>query len=71
MTAKAGGRGSLFTVISFPVILPVLLIAVKTTIRTLESASPDATGNIVFFLAFSGVLISLSLILFPIIWQEQ
>lgn len=70
LAARAGGRSSLFTVISFPLILPVLWTAVTATRKTIEGSSV-AFSTVVFFLAFSGVLISVSLLLFPYLWNEE
>ncbi|MFC1670287.1 heme exporter protein CcmB [Spirochaetota bacterium] len=71
MVAKAGGKGSLFTVISFPILLPVLWIAISTTKESLEKVNYMNNGNIIFFLAFSGVIISLSFLLFRYVWLDQ
>jgi len=71
IVARSGGRGALFTVISFPVLLPVLWIAMSTTEKSLSSAAKSSYGNIVFLLAFSGIIISLSILLFQYIWLEE
>jgi len=70
LAARAGGRSSLFTVISFPLILPVLWTAVTATRCAFEGGAA-AYSTVVFFLAFSGVLISVSLLLFPYLWNEE
>ena len=71
MVSKAGGKGSLFTIISFPVLLPVLWVAISTTTKSLENDGYSNYGNILFFLAFSGVIISISFLLFKYIWVEE
>ncbi len=71
MVSKAGGRGSLFTIISFPVLLPVLWVAIATTTRSLEDEGYSNYGNIIFFLAFSGVIIAISFLLFRYVWVEE
>lgn len=71
IVAKAGGRGSLFTVISFPIILPVLWIAINTTTRAISDPFFEEYGNIVFLLAFSGAITVLSYLLFEYIWIEE
>ncbi len=70
MVSKAGGKGSLFTVISFPILLPVLWIAITSTTDALEKRASAGFGNTLFFLAFSGVIISISFLLFKYIWVE-
>ena len=71
MVARAGGKGSLFTVISFPVILPVLLVAIRTTHQAFEKPWPGPLGNVLFLLAFSGGVTALSFLLFHFIWQDS
>lgn len=70
MTSKAGGKASLFTVIAFPLILPVLWVAISTTVACLDSASTPAVGNIIFLLAFSVAIAAMSLLLFKFVWTE-
>ncbi|HSV95975.1 MAG TPA: heme exporter protein CcmB [Spirochaetota bacterium] len=69
IVARAGGRGSLFTIISFPVVLPPLWVAVGAT-RTSIAGSASAEG-VVFLLAFSGALVAVSYMLFGHIWIEE
>ena len=71
IVAKAGGRGSLFTVISFPLTLPVLWTSINATLQSLEDPLYSGYGNLIFLLAFSGALISLSYILFEYIWMDE
>lgn len=70
MVAKAGGKGSLFTVISFPIILPILLVNITTTLAALEKPWPGPVSNVLFLLAFSTGVTVLSFLLFHFIWQD-
>ena len=70
MVAKAGGKGSLFTIISFPILLPVLWISISSTNSALNSALPT-TGNVLFLLAFSGFISVISFLLFRFVWLEE
>lgn len=71
ITSKSGGKSSLFTIISFPVVLPVIWIASDSTANSLSN--PDYSGyqNIIFLLAFSTLIITVSFILFNFIWSEE
>ncbi len=69
IVAKAGGRGSLFTIISFPVVLPPLWVAVKASRSAIAGGA--VSGDAVFLLAFSGALVAVSYMLFGHIWIEE
>ncbi len=71
IAAKSGGRGPLFTVISFPIVLPVLWIASESTNIALSKSGFEGINSIIFLIAFSGVIIALSYILFEYIWIED
>jgi heme exporter protein B len=70
IVAKAGGKGSLFTIISFPILLPELWISISATNSALNPALPT-TGNVLFLLAFSGFISVISFLLFRFIWIEE
>jgi len=70
MVAKAGGKGSLFTIISFPILLPVLWISISSTAAALSSPEPSGR-SLLFLLAFSGFISVISFLLFRFIWFED
>ena len=70
ISAKAGGRGTLFTVIAFPLLLPALLVSISTTAASIENKNQDY-GNVFFLFAFSGAIILISYLLFKYVWIEE
>jgi len=70
MVSKAGSGSSLFTVISFPVLLPVLWTAISLTSVSIDGVGVQEYRNIIFLLAFSGVIVSVSYLCFKFIWTE-
>lgn len=70
IVSKAGSGSSLFTVISFPILLPVLWTAISLTSVSIDGSGVQEYRNIVFLLAFSGVIISVSYLTFKFIWTE-
>ena len=71
MVARAGTGGSLFTVISFPVMIPVLWTSIQLTSDSIQGASLPEIRSLLFLLAFSGVIVSVSYLTFKFIWTEQ
>jgi heme exporter protein B len=70
MVSKAGSGSSLFTVISFPILLPVLWTAISLTSVSIDGVGVPEYRNIIFLLAFSGVIVSVSYLTFKFIWTE-
>ncbi len=70
MVSKAGGKGSLFTVLSFPLILPVMWVSISNTWVAIEGSRSADYKNILFLLLFSGIIATVSYLLFRYIWVE-
>lgn len=70
MVAKAGGKGSLFTIVSFPILLPVLWVSISSTTAALSAPIPSS-GSILFLLAFSGFVTVISFLLFRFVWLDD
>jgi len=71
MVARAGGKGSLFTVISFPLLLPVIWVGISSTAASFEGATGNEKSSIIFLLAFSGAITAISFLLFRFVWYEE
>jgi len=71
IVAKAGGKGSLLTLLSFPVLLPVLWTSIFATKNSLDAVKPQNYGSLFFLLAFSGFISALSFLLFRFVWIED
>ena len=71
MVAKAGGRGPLFTVISLPLVLPVLWVSITATGRAISGTAAQGSRDLLFLLAFSGMVIAISFILFRFVWLDE
>jgi heme exporter protein B len=71
MVSQASARGALFTVLSFPLLLPLLISTIEGTRLTLaqaEIASPWPSFQVL--LAYAVAMVTVSLMLFPAIWGE-
>jgi heme exporter protein B len=69
--AKASVKGALFAVLSFPILMPVLLVLVGATEKVLRAASfSDIASELQFLVAYPVVMITLSILLFKFVWQE-
>jgi len=71
IVSKASAKGSLMTVLAFPVLLPLLLSAVSATRIALGGGSPAAINiDIILLLFYNGFILVASLLLFRYVWNE-
>jgi heme exporter protein B len=69
--AKANTKGTLFPVLAFPVLLPLLLTAINATKLSTEGAFfSEAIQEFQILISFIVVMITTSIILFDFVWKE-
>jgi heme exporter protein B len=69
--SKADSKGAIFPILSFPVLLPLIIIGIESTTMSLSgSVLSDVTGNLLLLLSYSGILIPISFILFDFVWED-
>lgn len=69
--AKANTKGTLYPVLSFPILLPLLLTCINATRMATEGAFIDeAFGEFQFLVSYIVVVITASSILFEYIWKD-
>ena len=69
--SKAGTKNALFPVLAFPLLLPLILAGVETTILSFVGAPwAEAQGNIILMICYSIVVIASSMLLFEFVWVE-
>jgi heme exporter protein B len=67
IVAQAQGRGALFPILAFPVLLPLLLLAVELTRGAVAGSVGE--GVLANLLLYDGALAVSGLMLFPIVWN--
>jgi len=71
IASKASNSTSLMAILSFPVILPLLLVVIKISKNALEGLDRSVSFNqIVFLISINVIVITMSYILFPYIWRS-
>lgn len=71
MVSQASARGALFTVLSFPLLLPLLISTIEGTRLALSQASLASTWpSLQVLVAYAVAMVTVSLMLFPAIWTE-
>lgn len=71
IASKANNSNILMAVLSFPVVLGILLMAIKITKNALDGIDRAASGDeLINLLAINCILSALAYLLFPYIWRS-
>jgi heme exporter protein B len=71
IASKAGNNGTLMAVLSFPVIIPVILVLIKLSKSAMDGIQRSLNyENIAVLLAINVIVIVTSLLLFPFLWRD-
>lgn len=69
--AKAGAKGTLYPVLSFPILLPLILTSVQLTLFALDGTSiEDAKFELAIVVSYDVVMLTVSYMLFDFIWKD-
>ena len=69
--AKAGAKGTLYPVLSFPILLPLILTSVQLTLFSLDGISFErAKFELAIVVSYDVIMLTASYILFDFIWKE-
>ncbi len=71
IVAKSNVKGALFTILSFPPLLPLLITCIRGTRLALEGAETAAAGpELQLLVSYSVVMVTASLMLFDFVWSD-
>lgn len=71
IASKAGNNGTLMAILSFPVVIPVILVLIKLSKAAMDGLDRSVNyGNIGVLVAINAIVIATSLLLFPYLWRD-
>lgn len=71
IASKAGNNGTLMAILSFPVIIPVILLLVRLSKNAMDGIDRSFSyQNIGVLLAINVIVVTTSLLLFPYLWRD-
>jgi len=71
IASKAGNNGTLMAILSFPVIIPVILLLIRISKSAMDGVERSLLyGNIGILFAINIIVIATSLLLFPYLWRD-
>ncbi len=69
--SKASTKGALFTVLAFPILLPVLITGISATKTVTQAATiVEVQGELQALFAYGVVIITAGILLFDYVWNE-
>jgi heme exporter protein B len=69
--SRASTKGALFTVLSFPILLPVLITGISATKTVTQTAAiAEVQGELQALFAYGVVIITAGILLFDYVWNE-
>jgi len=68
--ARASSRGALFSVLSLPLLLPLLIFVIQGTRAVAEGSAQGAGSALRAVVSLGGVMTIVSIVLFPAVWNE-
>ena len=71
IVSQAGVKGALFTVLAFPVLVPVLFAGVGALRKAMSGeALSEASTELQLLVSYAGVMVTLAILLFDFVWRE-
>ncbi len=71
IVAKANVKGALFPILSLPILIPVLMVGIEATQFSILGKNLDLVlQNNVMIFGYTGLLITLSSLMFEFVWKE-
>jgi heme exporter protein B len=71
IASKAGNNGTLMAILSFPVIIPVILILIRLSKSAMDGLERSLSyGNIGVLCAINVIVMATALLLFPYLWRD-
>ena len=71
IASKAGNNGTLMAILSFPIIIPVILILIRLSKRAMDGLDRSLSySDMGVLAAINAIVITTALLLFPYLWRD-
>lgn len=71
IAAKASNSGTLMAILSFPVLIPILIILIRISLNALQTAKLSANiQDLLYLSALDVMILAMALVLFPYLWRD-
>lgn len=71
ISAKAGNNSTLMAVLSFPIVIPLLLVLIKVSKNAMDGLDRSVSyDELMVLIAINVITVAISLLLFPYLWRD-
>lgn len=71
IASKAGNNGTLMSILSFPVVIPIILVLIRLSKSAMDGLDRSLSySHIGVLFAINAIVIATSLLLFPYLWRD-
>ncbi len=70
LISKANNKSTLLPILSFPVLLPILIISTELLASTLHPEKMPNANDLIIITSYTGALITASYLLFDFVWKD-
>jgi len=71
IASKAGNNGTLMAILSFPVVIPVILLLIRLSKNAMDGLARSVSyGTVGVLFAINIIVITTALLLFPFLWRD-
>jgi heme exporter protein B len=71
IASKAGNNGTLMAILSFPVVIPVILLLIRISKNAMDGLDRSFSySNMGVLIAINAIVITTALLLFPFLWRD-
>ena len=71
IASKAGNNGTLMAILSFPVVIPVILVLIRLSKNAMDGLARSVSyGSMGVLLAINLIVVTTALLLFPYLWRD-
>jgi len=71
ISAKAGNNSTLMAILSFPIVIPLLLVLIKVSKNAMDGLDRSVSlDELIVLVAINIITVAISLVLFPYLWRD-
>lgn len=71
LIAKANSKNALFPILSFPILLPIIILGIQLTAESFDGVSfSSASDDLQLIFSYTGIMIVVSYFLFDFVWKD-